>query len=752
MIGAAPFNMLAKGKKAEIYAISMRDIEYQLNKQTKPVTDPKTIVPEEYHDFIDVFSKQDSDTLSSHSKYDHKVELLEERQLGHSPLRGMSVKQLEFVKKFLEEHLKKGFIEASSAPCSSPILLAKKPGGGVRFCVDYRKLNELTKKDAYPLPLIEETLAQLKRARIFTKIDIRQAFFKLRMAVEAEDLTTMTTRFGAFKWKVLPFGLTGGPASWQRFINDVLWEYLNDFCTAYLDDILIYSNNMKEHREHVRKVLAKLREAGIQADVDKCEFHVTTTKYLGMIISTDGIKMDPAKVEAIRQWNAPTCVKEVRAFMGFCNFYRRFIKGFSKVVAPLNELTKKGVLFKWTHDCEEAFQAMKERVCQAPILIHFDSNVPSYLETDASDYVSAGVLSQEGKNGVLHPVAYFSKKMTPAECNYEIHDKELLAIIRSFEQWRPELEGTGTPVKVLTDHKGLEYFMSTKKLTPRQARWAEFLSEFNFVINYQSGTKNAKADALTRRPNETPIDDDDERQEHRMQVLLPPNRIDIQPIDITDDDSNEGLDERVKKANRTDDQCKKIRAYLLEPEKNEKPALHLQSCKAENDLLYKEKRLWVPGDLQLDVVREIHDQPAVGHPGFRRTMLTIQRHYYWPGMKTTIARYLRNCHVCKRSKAPRDGYNGLLEPLPIPERPWTDISMDFVTGLPECQWYGRLYNAILMVVDRLAKEKIYIPCSDKDNGTNTEATARMLVQHVWSKHGLPTSVVSDRGPQFVSGM
>ena len=326
LIGGALFMHLAKLKKqkAEIFAISIQDIKYQLNKGTKPLTDPKTVVPEEYHDFLDVFSKDISDTLRPYGKYDHKIELLKNKELsdlGHSALREMSVPQLEFMKKFLEEHLKKGFIEASSAPCSSPTLLAKKPGEGIRFCVDYRKLNSFTKKYAYPLPLIAETMARLKKAIVFTKINIRQAFHKPRMAIELEDATTFASRFGAYKWKVMLFGLTDGPAAWQRFINELLWEYLNDFCTAYLDDILIYSTSMKEHRQHVRKVLMKLREAGIPADVDKCEFHVTETKYLGLIVSTKGIKMDPSKVDAIVSWNTPTCVREVRSFIGFCNFY-----------------------------------------------------------------------------------------------------------------------------------------------------------------------------------------------------------------------------------------------------------------------------------------------------------------------------------------------------------------------------------------------------------------------------------------------
>ena len=226
----------------------------------------------------------------------------------------------------------------------------------------------------------------------------------------------------------MPFGLTGGPASWQRFINDLLWEYLNDFCTAYLDNILIYSTSIKEHRQHVRKVLMKLREASILADVVKCEFHVMETKYLGLVISTRGIKIDLTKVDAIRLWDTPTCVKEVRSFIGFCNFYRRFIRNFSKIAGPLNSLTKKDAKFTWSNEYKLAFEKLKKRVCEAPILAHFDPSKQCHVETNSSDYVSAGILSQE-HNSILHLVAYFSKRMVPAECNYKIYDKKLLAII-----------------------------------------------------------------------------------------------------------------------------------------------------------------------------------------------------------------------------------------------------------------------------------------------------------------------------------
>ena len=268
-IGAAQFQYLAKQKDVKIFAFSMqdiknelntiliKDIKYQLNKMAKASTDPKTVISEECHRFLDVFLKEASDTLSAHLKYDHQIRLLEGyRDYDNSSLSKMSESKLQFVKKFLEEHLKKRFIKASNTLCSLHIMPAAKPRGRIRFCIDYRHLNELTKKDAYLIPLIKETMTQLKNAKVFTKIDIRQTFYKLRMTANLEGLTMFASQFGAFKWKVLPFGLTGESASWQHFINNVLWEYLNKFCTAYLDHILIYSSNLKKHKEHVQLMLA----------------------------------------------------------------------------------------------------------------------------------------------------------------------------------------------------------------------------------------------------------------------------------------------------------------------------------------------------------------------------------------------------------------------------------------------------------------------------------------------------------------
>jgi hypothetical protein len=291
------------------------------------------------------------------------------------------------------DNLSKGFISKSQAPFAAPILFARKANGGLRFCVDYQKLNAITQKDRYPIPLLEETLARISGARIFTKLDIRQAFHRVRIDPALEDLTTFRTRYGCYKYKVVPFGLTNGPATFQRYINDILFNYLDNFCTTYLDDILIYSNNELEHKEHVQRVIKRLQKAGLQANIKKSEFDVKRTKYLGFIISTDGIETDPEKTSMIDQWEPPQTVKGVQSFLGFCNFYRRFIKDYGRVARPLNRLTRQNQPFIFNTLCEQAFKELKRRLVSAPLLCHFDSSLPTRLETDASNGVVASVLS-----------------------------------------------------------------------------------------------------------------------------------------------------------------------------------------------------------------------------------------------------------------------------------------------------------------------------------------------------------------------
>jgi transposase InsO family protein len=617
--------------------------------------------------------------------------------------------------------------------------------------MDYRKLNALTKKDRYPLPLIEETLAQITGAKILSKIDIRHAFNRIRMATEEDEvLTTFKTRFGAYKYKVLPFGLCNGPATFQHYMNDVLWEGLNEYLSVYMDDILVYSQSRAEHVIHVQRVLDRLIEAGLQADIAKCEFFVTETKFLGLIVGIDGIRMDPAKIKAIVEWAAPTNIHEVRAFLGFCNFYWRFIRVYSSLVRSIINLTKKESIFDWDEKCQKAFQAVKDAVVSAPILRHFDRTKTCYVECDASDYVTAGLMSQMDDEGVLHPVAFFSRKMAPAECNYEIYDKELLAIIRCFEEWRPDLEGTDLPIQVLTDHKSLEYFMTTKRLTRRQARWAEFLADYNFQITYRPGKENQKADALTRRPGDRPEGFEDDRQKQMSRTILTPDKIhpdirgsDLAPIELGQEEHD--IAERIRQAQAQDPLCRELRSHLERGGRIHN-SISLAHCDVSDNLLRYMEKVWIPEELHARICKEVHDQPMVGHPGIAKTLALLKSRYYWPRMDRTVARYIRNCHVCRRSKSTNDKYSGVLIPLPIPQQPWQDISMDFITHLPRSQGS----DSILVVTCRLTKQRHFIACSGKDHGTTSEETANLVLQHVIKLHGLPDTIVSDRGPQFVA--
>lgn len=742
--------------KANELAGIAQDIAYAENRTHQPLEgDEFARLPTRYQGYRDVASKAESNKLAPHRAYDHKIELekgASTSDLKFHPLYRMSTEELEVVKKYLVENLDKGFIEPSQAPFAAPVLFVKKPDGSLRFCIDYRKLNLLTKKDRYPLPLIDETLARIGRAKLFTKLDIRQAFHRIRIHPDSEELTTFRTRFGAYKCKVLPFGLTNGPATYQRYMNDVLFDYLDDFCTAYLDDILIYSDNELEHEHHVKKVLERLRNAGLQIDLKKCEFHVTRTKYLGFIISTDGIEVDPDKISVVKNWKPPTTVRGIQSFLGFCNFYRRFIRNYGIIARPLVNLTKTGVKFTWTQVCQDSFQKLKSMLVSAPILQHYSERLETRIETDASDGVVAGVLSQKHQENWL-PVAFFSKTMNPAECNYQIHDKEMLAIVRSLEEWRPELQRKQDRFEIYTDHKSLEYFMTTKQLTARQARWAEALSEYYFIITYRPGKDNVQADALTRRNDEV-ASQDRLKKEIRQQVLLAADKLDPRIIQELEQVSISALTpletatrpfldtvtivDQVLQANRNEPSLEALRTQAADNEPNSHLTLH------DGILLYR-GRVIVPdiNYLRTHLIREVHDPISTAHPGRDKTYRLLKDRYYWKGMLADVDQYVRNCHPCRRASSPRDKTPGLLQPLPVPERPWQHISMDFVSFNKDRHGYDN----VLVIIDRLSKESVSIPCHKT---TTAEEMASLFIYHVWRYFGPPDSIVSDRGPQFIS--
>ncbi|KAJ1044323.1 hypothetical protein NDA10_000949 [Ustilago hordei] len=423
-------------------------------------------IPKPYQHLRDVFDEVEADKLPHHTEHDLHLELIEGGKPPQGPLYLKGPKEMSELRRYLDENLEKGFIRPSKSPARSPVLFVPKKDGGLRLCVDYRGLNEITVKNRAPLPLIEEQLFLLRKARIYTKLDLRAAYNLIRIAKGDEWKTAFGTQLGLYEYLVMPFGLANAPAHFQSFINDIFRDIIGIYVVVYLDDFLIFSDTEEAHVRHVTEVLTRLRSNRLFAKLSKCEFHTKTVEFLGYIIKPMGIEMDPEKVRTVKEWPMPESIHDIQRFLGFANFYRRFIAHFARIAKPLTALVKPIERFKefeLPEEAQQAFHKLIQAFTSAGVLQHFDYHLPTRLETDASDFAIAGVLKQEHE-GRWHPVAFYSRKMSSAEKNYEIHDKELLAV-------------------------------------------------------YRPGDKGGEPDALTRRTDMQPAG---EEQDHNVRQLLPP--------------------------------------------------------------------------------------------------------------------------------------------------------------------------------------------------------------------------------------
>ncbi|EKD00070.1 retrotransposon nucleocapsid protein [Trichosporon asahii var. asahii CBS 8904] len=563
----------------------------------------------------------------------------------------------------------------------------------------------------------------------------------------------------------MPFGLTNAPASFQHLVNSTFHDMIDRFVVAYLDDILIYSDTREEHEQHVRTVLKRLRDAGLYAKGEKCEFYSTTVEFLGYIVSPEGIQMDPEKVRAISEWPRPETLTQTRSFLGFANFYRHFIANYSHLVAPLTSLTKTTTKWQWNERAEESFKAIKEAFAKGGILAHYDPTKLIIVETDASDFAIGAVLSQL-HGDKLRPVAFFSRKLNPAEMNYEIHDKELLAIVSAFKVWRQYCEGASHKIKVVTDHQPLVYFETKRQLSRRQARWSEVLSNYDYKIEYRSGKQSTKPDALSRRPDYEPTTEDDAYNFKRLLAARTRSTTTTTPQPKTDHTRDkEVLASTHEQTFQPDvttvideaasgnipllaDQCDNDFLGGLKAQQSADPHLTtlvsnglltedaLKRGYSQDDagIISQHDKLYLPeGQARLDVLREYHDQPLAGHLGPERTKELVSRHFIGKGLNAFIKEYVTTCQSCQRNKTRRHKPYGKLQPLPIPETPWKSISMDFIDQLPKSAGF----DSILVVIDRRTKMGIFEPC--KTNITAPEL-AKLFIRAVVSKHGLPDFV------------
>jgi hypothetical protein len=404
----------------------------------------------------------------------------------------MSVEELKELKKQLTELQEAGYIHPKSSPCGAPVLFVQKKEGSQRMSGDYRTLNDVTVKNKYSLPRIEDLFDQMRGARVFSKIDFRSGYHQMKIRPSDMPKMDFSTRYGLYEFTVMSFGLTNAPAYFMNLMNKVFMEYLDRFVVVLIDDILIYSKNESDHEQHLRLVLQKLRDNQLYAKFSKCEFWIDKVPFLGHIISNGGIAVDPAKVKEIMEWRVPTTVTEIRSFLGLAGYYRRFIDGFSKIAKPMTSLLEKGREFKWDEKCQESFDQLKERLISPPVLIMPDLQKGFNIYCDACGQGLGCVLMQEG-----HVIAYASRQLQKHELNYPTHDLELAAVVHALKIWRHYI--MGTKCQVYTDHKSLKYIFTQKDLNLRQRRWLELIKDYDLEIHYHPGKANLVADALSRK-------------------------------------------------------------------------------------------------------------------------------------------------------------------------------------------------------------------------------------------------------------
>jgi len=729
-------------------------------------------------DYADVFPDELPSSLPPRDRAgvraEHTVELepnavpVKKRDFKRSPA------EYAVIKEHIDQMLRDGIIEPSESAWASPVLLVKKADGSWRFVVDYRAVNAVTKKNSYPLPDLNTCFEQLRGAKYFTSLDLRSGYHQIRMAPESIPVTAFTTRYGSFQYRVMSFGLCNAPATFQSVMNSLLRQFTDDFVLVYLDDVLIYSENFEQHQRHVRQVLDVFRKAKFYCKLSKCEFARETIDFVGHTVSFNTVAMQKSKLQALREWEPPRSVVQLQRFLGFCGYYRRFIVGYAKLVSRLSTMASnkfKGKRFVWDADAQNDFECLKKAMLKDPVLMVPDlsGTVPFVLQTDASDDCIAGVLSQQGRI-----VDYYSRKLQGAELQYPIREKELLAIVCALTRYSHYVGSS--VLSVYTDHRSLVH-LDTMKLNapvPQQRRltrwWINTLSHFNLKIIYLPGQYNIPADALSRRH----LDADDVIEFKAV------TDGDGDADDVTLMDSGTRIRSRRDAASmvataavsatladdlrtaivdgyKADDGWSTVYdAHVNNTDGPPLGKLRVRFKRTQLDpttgLLYYRRgelsggssRLVIPsGSVRNKLLAEHHETGYSAHMGYKRMLSELSRRYWWPGVEMDVRRFCRSCDTCQRAKASTQAVRAPLEPLAVPDEPFTHLTMDFVTGLPESSGY----DAIFVVMDRLTKFSIISPCR-KD--ITASQTVQLFLDRVYCYFGMPVQIVSDRGPQFVA--
>ena len=699
--------------------------------------------------YKDVFSAHDSD-IGRTSVVQHEIDTGDVTPIRQRPRRVPVAREKE-VEDMIEEMKRDRVIEPSTSPWCSPVVLVKKKDGTTRFCVDYRRLNDVTKKDSYPLPRIDDTLDTLNGMNWFSTLDLKSGYWQVEIKDKDKEKTAFSTGKGLWQFNVMPFGLCNAPATFERLMEQILAGLLGDTCLVYLDDIIIVGKDFEDHLEKLDQVLSKIQGANLKLSPKKCSLFKRKVNYLGHVISSDGIQTDPEKISAVKDWPTPRDKTGVRAFLGLCSYYRRFVKNFSDIAKPLHQLTEEKRQFDWNHECEEAFNNLKQRLCETPILGYPDPENEFIVDTDASNTGLGGVLSQKrGDQEVA--IAYFSKSLSKPERNYCVTRRELLAVVKTLQHFSKYL--LGRKFRIRTDHAALKWLLEFKNPEGQVARWIEQLQEYDFTIEHRSGKSHGNADALSRRP--CPVDCKHcQKQEGKDSLRM------LRTDTVNEEWSNEVM----QRAQQDDPDLKPIfewiKAGVPKPKWCEVAPMSTvtksywaqwESLVFHNDVLCrkwesangKEAHLQVivPRKRVSDVLRSFHDGTSGGHLGVKRTLMKIRQRFYWINCREDVEDWCRKCTNCSSVKGPHTRSRGALKLYNV-GAPWERIALDVAGPFPTSN-RGNKY--ILVVMDYFTKwpEVFAIP--------NQEAItiAETVVAEVFCRYGVPLEIHSDQGRNFES--
>ena len=664
-------------------------------------------------------------------------------------MRRITPSKKEETRKLIQEMKDGGIIRPSSSPWSSPVILVKKKNGTTRFCIDYRRVNAVTRKDAYPLPRVDDTLDTLSGSAWFTTLDLVSGYWQIEVDPNDREKTAFATTEGHFEFNRMPFGLCNAPSTFQRLMDLVLAGLQWDSCLVYLDDVIIPGRSLSEHLQNLSAVLDRLRKAGLKLQPPKCVLCRKEVTFLGHIVSEQGIATDPAKTEKVKSWPIPTSRLEVQQFLGLANYYRRFIRDFATIARPLHRLTERTTQFKWTNECQAAFDQLKSKLTTSPILAFPDFARPFILDTDASDTGIGAVLSQISDDGKEKVVAYASRTLSKTERRYCTTRRELLAVVAFVNHFRPYLLGRTFTLR--TDHSSLTWLATFKNPEGQVARWIEKLQEYNFQIEHRPGRKHSNADSLSRLPcKQCGRENHSSGDLPTKPTLTFPISV-VSSITLHDEQMKDPEVRFVLEAKTT--QLKPTRQELQGHGPTVRKLVQLwDQLQVKDNVLWRifedaarEKshyQLVVPKGLRDSVLRELHEGTVGGHLGQEKTLEKLKERFYWPGHWTDVYNWCRTCGTCAMRKSPSPKSRAPLQPVRT-GYPMQMVATDILGPLPSTP-NGNAY--LLVATDHFTKWVEAYPIHNQEAPT----IANKLVQEMFFRFGIPEQLHSDQGRQFQS--